>query len=75
MILNNNTTPKREIYYLGSLTIEVLNTKAGSIDLFELFLEVNSREEMTMNLFLLVLDWLYLIEIIKHEDGVIKLCS
>ncbi|MFA6138599.1 MAG: ABC-three component system middle component 6 [Sulfurimonas sp.] len=73
--MNENTNPRREIYYLGALTIEVLNNYNGKIELFELFHRVNKKEEITMNLFLFVLDWLYLTNTIEQKKGVIKLCS
>jgi hypothetical protein len=74
MITNDNTNPRREIYYLGALTIEILNNNDGKTQLFELFQKVNEKEEISMNLFLFVLDWLYLTDTIKHERGVITLC-
>lgn len=75
MITSENTNPRREIYYLGALAIEVLNKHNGKAELFELFQKVNKKEEIAMNLFLFVLDWLYLTDTIKQERGIIKLCS
>lgn len=75
MIISQNTNPKREIYYLGALAIEVLNKHNKKIHLFDLFEKVIEKEEISMKLFLFVLDWLYLIDSIKQENGVIKLCS
>lgn len=73
MIVDTNTNPKREIYYLGALTIKILKNK-NSINLFDLYQELNAMEEISMHLFLFVLDWLYIIDSIKHDDGKIKLC-
>ncbi len=75
MIINKNTNPRREIYYLGALAIEVLSDQSGRISLIELFHKVNKKEDITMSLFLLVLDWLYLTDTIEQDQGVIKLCS
>lgn len=75
MIVSQNTNPKREIYYLGALTLEVLNKENGKIDLFDLFQIITEKEEIAMNLFLFVLDWLYLLDTIEQDNGVIKLCS
>ncbi|MCK9474084.1 ABC-three component system middle component 6 [Sulfurimonas sp.] len=74
MITNDDTNPRREIYYLGALTIEVLNNSNGKIPLLDLFQKVNEEEEITINLFLFVLDWLYLTDTIKQERGVVELC-
>lgn len=43
MITNYNTNPRREIYYLGALTIEILNNNNGKTQLFELFQKVNEK--------------------------------
>ena len=75
MIVTQNTNPKREIYYLGALTLEVLKQDNGKVDLFDLFQRVTEKEEIGMSLFLFVLDWLFLIDTIKQDNGVIKLCS
>lgn len=75
MIVSHNTNPKREIYYLGALAIEILNGKDKKMSLFDLFHQINEKEEISMNLFLFVLDWLYLADTIEQNDGVIKLCS
>ena len=75
MIVNQNTNPKREIYYLGALTIEILGKKNGEINLFDLYQYLNEEEEISMHLFLFILDWLYLIDAIQQKNGVIRLCS
>ena len=75
MIVSHNTNPKREIYYLGALAIEILNERDKKMNLFDLFHQINEKEEISMNLFLFVLDWLYLADTIEQNDGVIKLCS
>jgi hypothetical protein len=75
MIINQNTNPKREIYYLGALTLEALQQGNGRVDLFDLFQRVTEKEEIAMSLFLFVLDWLFLINTIEQNNGVITLCS
>lgn len=75
MIVNQNTNPKREIYYLGALTIEILGKKNGEINLFDLYQYLNEEEEIGIHLFLFILDWLYLIDAIQQKNGVIRLCS
>lgn len=75
MIVSHNTNPKREIYYLGALAIEILNGRDKTMSLFDLFHQINTKEEISMNLFLFVLDWLYLTDAIEQNNGVIKLCS
>jgi len=75
MIVNQNTNPTREIYYLGALAIEILSKKNGEVNLFDLYQYLNEEEEISMHLFLFILDWLYLIDAIQQKNGVIRLCS
>ena len=75
MIITQNTNPKREIYYLGALTLEVLVKENGKSNLFDLFQKITEKEEIAMSLFLFVLDWLYLLGTIEENNGEIKLCS
>lgn len=74
MIVDENTNPKRDIYYLGALTIEALE-KENSISLLDLYQSLNAKESISMHLFIFVLDWLYLINAIEQENGEIRLCS
>ena len=74
MIVDSNTIPKRGIYYLGAEAIEILKEQ-NSINLFDLYHQLNKREEISMHLFIFVLDWLYLIDAIVQDNGEIQLCS
>jgi len=75
MIIDSNISPSKEIYYLGSVAIELLVTLEDDVievfDFFELF---KIHEKVTMNLFLLVLDWLFILDLIDNKNGVIKKC-
>ena len=74
MLVNINTNPQRNLYYLGSLVLETLkNYKV--IELFDLYEMVNKKEEINMQLFIFVLDWLFIIDAIKQTNGKIELCS
>jgi len=74
MIVDSNTNPKRDIYYLGALAIEILKEQS-SIHLFDLYQKLNTKEEISMHLFIFVLDWLYLIDAIEQKEGEVLLCS
>lgn len=76
MIVNKNIHPERDLYYLGGKVIEILQvTEPKSIDFFELYLSVNKNTSITMNLFTLVLDWLFIIKVIKKgSNGEIEKC-
>ena len=76
MIVNKNINPERDLYYLGGKVIEVLNSfDKNEIDYFDLFLSVNKSNKVSLNLFSLVLDWLFILEIIKQGNkGLIIKC-
>ena len=76
MIVNKNINPERDLYYLGAIVIEVLNSYTkNEIDYFDLFLSVNKSNKVSLNLYSLVLDWLFILEVIKKGNkGLIIKC-
>lgn len=76
MIVNKNINPERDLYYLGGNVIEVLNSyKKNEIDYFDLFLSVNKSNKVSLNLYSLVLDWLFILGVIKKGNkGMIIKC-
>jgi len=76
MIINKNITPDRDLYYLGGKAIEVmLKYESKEIDYFDLFQKMNKELNISINLYTLVLDWLFIIGTIKNADkGLIKKC-
>lgn len=76
MIVNKNVNPERDLYYLGGKVIEALNSiNQAEVDYFELFLSVNKSNKITMNLYSLVLDWLFILQVIKKGNkGLIVKC-
>ena len=76
MIFNSDIKPDRDLYFLGSKVIEVLiDSEEKKVDYFELFQKVNSELEISMNLYTLVLDWLFIIGVVKNaENRLIEKC-
>jgi hypothetical protein len=76
MIVNKNTNPERDLYYLGGKLIEVINSfTKNEIDYFDLFTEVNKSNKVSLNLYSLVLDWLFILGVIKKGNkGLIIKC-
>ncbi len=76
MIINSNITPDRDLYYLGGKVIEVLvSNEEKEVDYFDLFQKVNTELNISLNLYTLVLDWLFIIGVINNaENGLIKKC-
>jgi len=76
MIISRDINPERDFYYLGAKVIEILaHEKDIRADFFNVFEQLNSSEKISINLFTLTLDWLYLIGAInKSENGGIVKC-
>ncbi|MCH4171639.1 MAG: hypothetical protein LKF36_10475 [Lactobacillus sp.] len=75
MILPNDTRPETSLYYLGGLIISALKeTESTEMPFLELFSSVKERQAISLKLFALTLDWLYLIALVKvDEEGVVQL--
>ncbi|MDP1814179.1 MAG: hypothetical protein Q8K92_06985 [Leadbetterella sp.] len=76
MIISSDIKPDRDLYFLGSKVIEVLlASEEIEVDYFDLFKKMNSELEITINLYTLVLDWLFIIGVIENaQNGLIKKC-
>lgn len=74
MLLPDNIHPEHSIYYNGAFVLKILQDKK-KIDLLELFQEVKAISKMSFPIFILCLDWLYLINIAEQQNGKISLCS
>ena len=76
MIVSKKTNPKRDLYYLGGKVIEGLKSfTKNEIDFFDLFLSVNKSNKLSLNLYSLVLDWLFILGVIKKGNkGLIIKC-
>ena len=75
IVINKDINPEREIYYLGAVVIEILKSmpsqKVNMLDAFQL---LNKRKRVSINLFALTMDWLYMIGSINHREGDIVKC-
>ena len=75
MLLPDNIHPENSIYYNGAFVIESLK-KDTSYNMLELYQAVKAKKEMSFSVFVLCLDWLYLIDVAKlNPKGEIELCS
>lgn len=75
MIKGKDLHPERSIYYLGAILIEIIKSAAdkdiNSISLFHKFCE---REKVSIEMFTLTLDWLFLLGLVESNKGQIKKC-
>ena len=76
MIVSKNTNPEKDLYYLGGKVIEILDaSKRLKFDYFALYQDLNKQHNISINLFSLVLDWLFIIGVIKNGNkGIIEKC-
>jgi len=75
MLLPDNIHPENSIYYNGAFVIEALKDKI-SCEMLDSYQEVIIKKPMSFSVFILCLDWLYLLEVAKiNLKGEIELCS
>lgn len=76
MIVSKDISPERDFYFLGAKVIEILDSTGGNnVDFFEVFEKLKASDNVSINLFTLTLNWLYLIGVInKIEKGGIVKC-
>ncbi|MCP1253295.1 hypothetical protein NK212_15670 [Elizabethkingia sp. S0634] len=68
MIVNKNINPERDLYYLGGKVIEILgSSNKTNFDYFELYASLNKNHNISINLFSLILDWLFILGVIKKD--------
>ena len=76
MIINEDINPNRQLYFIGGLVLECAETSLKkNIDFFETYKMLKEKYGMSMNLFSLAIDWLFLIGAIKKNGEEIILCS
>lgn len=77
MLIPKNTSPDECIYYKATYIIKVL-LGGEKLTVSELYYAVNQSCKMTFFVFMLCLDWLYLIGCIKYNNDPLPkiiLCS
>ena len=75
MLLPDNIHPELSIYYNGSIILAELE-KQTEQKFFELYHNVKKSNNMSLSIFVLSLDWLYLIQLAQiSEKGVVRKCS
>lgn len=73
MLLPEHIKPEDSVYYNGGIVLKVL-LKKGCHDLFTTFSSVNEERKMSFSLFLLCIDWLFLLGAISMNHQKIELC-
>ena len=75
MLVPDNIHPEQTIYYNGSFVLEAIQENRV-MDLLDLYIQTKSKREMSMPVFLLCLDWLFLLDLVTlNSQGKVELCS
>lgn len=75
MLIPENIHPDNTIYYNGAIVLQILQ-KQTKQHLLELFQEVKEHRNMSFAIFVLCLDWLFLINVAAlNQNGEVELCS
>lgn len=75
MLLPDNIHPEQSIYFNGAFVLQSLREQRV-MDLLDLYLSTQKHREMTMPVFVLCLDWLFLLNLVSlNEQGSVELCS
>lgn len=74
MLLPKDVSPINSLYFNGGNIIKILK-KHKELGFIELFLETKASSKISMGIFALSLDWLYLAAVVRYnENEKIELC-
>ncbi len=74
MLLPDNIHPENSIYYNGAFVLETLVSKK-KCSILDLYQHVKVKKQMSMSIYILCLDWLFLIDaVIINSNGEIEIC-
>lgn len=75
MLLPDSIHPKYSVYYIGALLLKTLQQR-GAMSVADLYVTMKNDHDVSFKLYLLSLDWLYLINAAQiNNKGDIALCS
>lgn len=74
MLLPDNVHPEQTIYFNGALVLHAIR-RYGSIDFLELYARMREMRGISMPVFVLCLDWLFLLNVVTINDkGQVERC-
>jgi len=75
MLIPDNIHPEQTIYFNGAYVLKTVQ-EYGVIDFLDLYTKTTAIRQMTMPVFVLCLDWLFLLGVVTlNDDGQVELCS
>lgn len=74
MIVDVDRNPQNQIYYIGGLILNVLKQQNKvAFSYMDVFETLNEEHKVSINLYTLALDWLYLLGTISYtKKGLVK---
>ena len=74
MIVDVDRNPQNQIYYIAGLILNVLKQQNKvALSYMDVFEALNKKHKVSINLYTLSLDWLYLLGTISYnEKGLVK---
>jgi len=75
MLIPDNIHPDQTIYFNGAFVLKVIQ-EHRVMDILDLYIQTTSTQKMSMPVFVLCLDWLFLLNLVKLDNhGKVELCS
>jgi len=75
MLLPENIHPKNSLYFNGAYVLKALKEE-NNLSIVQLYFRVKGFHQISISLFVLTLDWLYLVGLVSFNSvGNITLCS
>ncbi len=75
MLVPDNIHPEQTIYFNGAFVLKAIQENRV-MDMLDLYIQTTSEQEMSMPVFVLCLDWLFLLNLVTLNDhGKVELCS
>lgn len=74
MIITKDINPKKKTYYIGALIINELKHYEKTFDFLEVYHKLKTKEDISINLFSLSLDWLFILGAVKINKKRLEKC-
>ncbi len=75
MLVPDNIHPEQTVYFNGAFVLKMIQ-EHRVIDIIDLYIHTTSEREMSMPVFVLCLDWLFLLNLVMlNDNGKVELCS
>ncbi len=69
MIVDVNTPPEKNLYYLGAMLLKcLLETEDKKFDINQLYKVFSENEKISFVLFSYTLDWLFMLSLVRVND-------